>query len=278
MYTIRFLIARHSANFISSFGGTKEAVAEIVVNLDGSKWTKQTSRVLVSVGVFAILFAGILAGRMIWEETSLTFREGPQMLGFSLAHGAGAILFLAPFVLVLWLLIALVVLAACLWRKRALSMWYWSTLAGAVLVLGALSIPPAFWQWWMIGSFAKSPHAADLMVSDAAEGDLHTVRGYLDHGVPLSATNYEGSTAAFAASAGGSLPMIEMLAVRGADLNATNLYGDSPLEAASENGHASVVAFLKAHNALQIRGTPEQREAASDSIVRKEIEREHRLR
>jgi hypothetical protein len=177
--------------------------------------------------------------------------------------------------LVLWLVIALVVLGIRLWRRRRVSNCNWSIIGGAVLILGVLTIPPEFWQWLMIGSFAKSSHAADLMVSDAAEGYVRTVRGYLEHGIPLTATNYEGSTAAFGAAAGGSLPVIKMLADRGADLNATNLYGDSPLEAATENGNGAVVAFLKAHGALQIHGTPEQREAASQSIVRKEIEREH---
>ena len=248
------------------------------MSLNGSRWTRQSSHVLTFIGLLTTLFAAVLTGRMVWEETFLTVREGPQMLGFSLAHGSGAILLFAPVTLVLWLLIALVLFAVCLWRRRSLSKWYWSTVAAASLVLGILSIPPEFWQWLMIGTFAASPHASDLMVSDAAEGDIRTVRGYLEHGVPLTATDYGGSTAAFAAAAGGSLPMIKMLAAQGADLNATNLYGDSPLQAASENGHASVVAFLKAHGALQIHGTPEQREAASQSIVRKEIEREDRLR
>jgi ankyrin repeat protein len=65
-----------------------------------------------------------------------------------------------------------------------------------------------------------------------------------------------------------------MLAAKGADLNATNLYGDSPLEAASERGNASVVSFLKAHGTVQIHGTPEQRDAASELIVRRDIERQ----
>jgi len=60
-------------------------------------------KVLVGLGVAATLFTGMLAGRMVWEETSLTLQEGPQMLGFSLAHGAGAILFLAPILLSLWI-------------------------------------------------------------------------------------------------------------------------------------------------------------------------------
>jgi ankyrin repeat protein len=90
----------------------------------------------------------------------------------------------------------------------------------------------------------------------------------------LVATNYEGATAAYAAAVGGSLPMLEMLASRGANLDATNLYGDSPLEAAIHNGHASVASFLKAHGASQIQGTPEQRSAASQAIVLKQMERE----
>jgi uncharacterized membrane protein YhaH (DUF805 family) len=208
-----------------------------------------------------------------WEETFLTIQQGPQMLGFSLAHDRGAVLLLTPFLLALWLLVALATMVACRWRKRSLSRWYWLTLASAIVTLGVLSIPPAFWQWAFIGTFAEGPHAGDLMVYGAAEGDVRTVRGYLEHGVPLTSTNYEGSTAAFAAAVGGSLPMIEMLVLKGADINATNSYGDSPLEATTENGHTDVAAFLKAHGGSQTRGTPEQREAASAAIVRREIER-----
>ena len=231
-------------------------------------------KVLVGLGIAATLFTGMLAARMVWEETSLTWQQGPQMLGFSLAHGAGAVLFLAPILLSLWILVALIVLVVCLLRKRKIPGSYWLTLGGALAVIGILSIPPVFFQWSLIGSFAKSPHAGDLMVYDAREGDLRTVRGFLEHGVPLTATDYEGSTAVFAAAAGGSLPVIEMLAAKGADLNATNLYGDSPLEAASERGNASVVSFLKDHGAVQIHGTPEQRDAAIELIVRRDIERQ----
>jgi len=159
-------------------------------------------------------------------------------------------------------------------RKRPLTGGYWLTLGSALAMIGILSIPPVFFQWLLMGSFAKSPHAADLMVYDAREGDLRTVRAYLEHGVPLTATDHDGSTAAFAAAADGSLPMIEMLAGKGANLNATNLYGDSPLEAASERGNASVVSFLKDHGAVQIHGTPEQRDAAIELIVRRDIERQ----
>jgi hypothetical protein len=248
-------------------------MAENPTESSETRTSAQPSRVLIYLGIAATAFTAILVGRMVWEETSLTLQWGPQMLGFSLAHGAGAILFLAPILLSLWILAALLVLVVCLLRRRSLARGYWITLSGAVAMIGILSIPPEFFQWLLMESFAKSPHAGDLMVYDSGEGDLRTVRGYLEHGVPLTAIDYEGSTAAFAAAAGGSLPVIEMLAGKGADLNATNLYGDSPLDAAAEHGHASVVSFLKARGAVQIHGTPEQRNAASELIVRREIDR-----
>jgi hypothetical protein len=220
---------------------------------DNEKKAMQSSKALLAIGIPAVFFTAILAGRMLWEETFLTIQQGPQMLGFSLAHGPGAILFLAPIVLVIWLLVALFIMLVCLWRKRPLSKWYWSTFIAAVLCIGSLSIPPVFWQCLLIQNFARSSHAAELMVHNAAEGNVRTVREYLEHGVPLSATNYEGSTAAFTAAAGGSVATIKMLAARGADLNAVNSYGDSPLEAAVENGHVSVVNFLKSHGASQLR-------------------------
>src|SRR3984957_13961772 len=137
--------------------------------------TKQPSMALVAIGVPAVLFTAIFAGRMVWEATFLTFQQGPQMLGFSLAHGRGALLFLNPFLLCLWLLVAFITMAVCFWHKRSLSGWYWLTLASAIVTLGVLSIPPAFWQWAFIGTFAKSPHAGGLMVYAAAEGDVRTV-------------------------------------------------------------------------------------------------------
>ena len=57
---------------------------EIQVGRNGIR-TKRPSMALVATGVPAVLFTAILAGRMLWEETFLTFQQGPQMLGFSLA-------------------------------------------------------------------------------------------------------------------------------------------------------------------------------------------------
>jgi len=249
------------------------SVAELHDN-DGNPEMKPVLNALTFTGIPLVLATLALAARMVWEETFLTIRNGPQMLGFALAHGPGAILLLAPLLLCLWLVAALITAAIWVLRKRAISRWYRLTLASVILTLSFLSLPAAFWQWLFIGTFAESPHATELMVAEAAMGDVRTVRRYLDHGVPLAARNDEGSTAAFAAAAGGSLPTLEMLYSKGSDLNATNAYGDSPLEAASENGHAEVVSFLRSHGAIQIRGTEEQHQAAAQAIVSRQMERE----
>ena len=235
-----------------------------------SGWTWQL--VLVFSGIPLILFAAVLAVRIVWEETLLTLREGPQMLGFSLAHGPGVILLFALPLLIAWLAVAFVTMVVSLSRRKRLSRGFWLTVVCAGVVLGVSALPATFWQWMFIERFAQSEHAANLMTYAAAEGNVRTVRGYLNHGVLLEARNYEGSTSAFTAAAGGSVSVLELLSLAGADLNAVNLYGDSPLEGATENHHDAAAAFLRSKGALLIKGTPEQREAASHAIVKREIE------
>jgi hypothetical protein len=234
---------------------------------------RKNHRVLAGIGFVLILFALEFTIRIIWEETSLTHQYGPQMVGFSLAHGEWAFLMLSPILLAVWFLIALVVEIVDRVRKIMTDKTLVVVMLSSVLVLGTLSIPETFWQWLFVGYFATSSHAADLMTSEAAEGDVATVRGYLDHGVSIESTNYEGSTAAFTAAAGGSVPVLRLLISRGANVNALNAYGDSPLQAAVENKHDDVAQFLRGHGAKQIAGTPEQRDAASKAIVDRDIKR-----
>lgn len=229
--------------------------------------------ILAVTGVAATLFATVLTVRVVWEETFLTMRQGPQMIGFSLAHGSGAILFISPLILAVWLTVAVVVVLVALFRKRRVSTALWCCLGSAILVFGVISLQPVFYQWLFVGSFAKSIHAPDLMVYAAGEGDARTVRRYLAAGVPIESHNYEGSTPAFAAARGGNTTILQMLTAQGANLNALNDYGDSPLEAASRNHRDAASNFLKAHGAVQVKGTEEQRQAASNAIVRRDIER-----
>ncbi len=250
-------------------------MVESLIGEHESKQSGRWQRGLVFVGVPITFLSAILMVRIVWEETWLTLQQGPQMIGVSLAHGSAAVLLLAPLLLAVWFVAAFLTMAVNLWRRRRLSIWFWSCLGATVIVFCLLAFPPMCWQWIFIGSFARSPHAADLMTYAAAEGDVRTVCGYLAHGVPPEAKNYEGSTSAFTAAAGGSVPMLELLAAKGADLSAVNSYGDSPLEAAVEHHHDAAAAFLRSKGAVQVKGTPEQHEAATHAIVKRDIERMH---
>lgn len=230
---------------------------------------------LLTTGILSVLFASIFAARITWEETSLTLQQGPQMIGFSLTHGYGVVLFLAPFVLAIWLVVTLAVVIATLIRRRRLPVSVWCCFASGIFVIGLLTVPDVFWQWLFISKFAHSAHVADLITYAAAEGDARTVQAYLDHGVSVESKNYEGSTSAYTAAVEGRVDVLQLLATRKADFNAVNSYGDSPLEVAVEGHREAAVAFLKVHGAVQIRGTEEQRDAASKAIVKKEMERMH---
>jgi hypothetical protein len=243
-----------------------------------SNTTYKKHPVLIGAGVVLLFFAVALTCRLIWEETSLTWQEGPQMIGFSLAHGYYAPLLLAPVLLSGWLLGGLCILVIDKVKKRSMNKLLVGIIGPSVVNLGIVSLPDMFWQWMFISHFAGSPHAADLMTYDAAQGDSFIVRGYLDRGVPVESKNYEGSTSAFTAAAGGSVEVLSLLSTRGADLSAINSYGDSPLKAAVDNRHEAAAQFLRAHGAKEINGTKEQRDAATKVIVDKQIEKERSWR
>jgi hypothetical protein len=237
--------------------------------------TANTPAVLLTIGIFPIFFTALLAARIVWEETLLTWHEGPQMVGFSLAHGAGAVLLLAPLLLILWLLAAIIRLVLYFIKKRKISAVTWATFTVAILILVLLVIPPNFWQWQFAGTFAKSPHAGELLNYAAVQRQVRTTRRLVSKGVPVTATDRYGNTPLHSAAASGSVDLLQFFSSRGADLNALNLYGDSPLERAMENHQAQAAQFLKSLGAKRITGSPEQRERATEMIVRRQIENLH---
>lgn len=50
----------------------------------------------------------IFVVRLTWERTYLTWTSGPQMVGFSLAHGIFGILFLTPIASLIWTLVMVI--------------------------------------------------------------------------------------------------------------------------------------------------------------------------
>ena len=107
-------------------------------------------------------------GRLIWEETVWTWERGPQMVGFSLAHGSGALLLLSPVLLTAW---TAIVIALTIWnmiRKKQVSRKRWAALGLILSILVLGSMPEGFWQRAFIKRMAASPRAGDVLLYAAS--------------------------------------------------------------------------------------------------------------
>jgi len=226
---------------------------------------------LLTLGVVPFLGTALLTGRLIWEQTFWTWERGPQMLGFSLAHGSYAILLLAPFLQALWGAVALALMVANLVRKRRTDKPTLIAFGLALLLFSLDFVPSGFWQRLFIREMASSPRAADLLIYAAYDRDFRTVEALLSHGVPVTATDHhEGRTALHAAAIAGDLRSVRFLVSNGADVNALDRAGDSPAELAASRGHQDCVSFLQERGGKIVRGDEAQHQKAIHDRVEDE--------
>src|SRR4051812_13350358 len=101
---------------------------------------------MLCMGAVTSVGSAILAVRLIWEQTALSWRYGPQMVGFSLAHGRGIILLCFPIGLVAWLLLIAAMTAISVARKQPVSPWRGASGVAGLALLGLLSLPYGTWQ------------------------------------------------------------------------------------------------------------------------------------
>jgi len=227
---------------------------------------------LLASGAIPIIGTALLAGRLIWEQTVWTWERGPQMVGFSLAHGSGAVLLLAPFLLAVWVAVALVLIVINLVKNRRTDTTTWAAFGLAALLLGLLIVPSGFWQRLFIRQMASSSRAGDLIVYAAYDSDFRTVKAMLSHGVSIRVTDHsEWRTALHAAAIAGDLRTVQFLVSSGADVNALDRSGDSPAELATSRGHPECATFLQEHGGKRIRGDEAQHRKAIEDKVRDDI-------
>ena len=88
----------------------------------------------------------------------------------------------------------------------------------------------------------------DKMLEAAANGDINTIKSYLDQGVDI---NYRNSgilnsqeTACMKAAEKGQLEALKFLVEQGADFRKANDGGENPISYAGKKGHFEVVKYL----------------------------------
>jgi hypothetical protein len=201
------------------------------------------------------------------------------MVGFSLAHGSGAVLLLAPFLLAFWVAVGGVLIVIDFVKKRRTGTPTWAAVGLAVLLFGLLSVPGGVWQRLFIRQMASSPRAGDLLVYAAYDRDFRLVTTMLSHGVSIRATDRsEWRTALHAAAIAGDLRTIQFLVSSGADVNALDRDGDNPAEVAASRGHQECAAFLQEHGGKRISGDEAQHQKAIHDKVHDDIEEMNRSR
>lgn len=204
------------------------------------------------VGVIAAPGAVWLAARLVYEQTLLTWRRGPQMVGFSLAHsGLVFPLLLSAALLSLWCLVLLGRSLWALWRGKSVARLRWAILAASMFVLLVPWVPYGTWQRLSASRLASGPHAAAFFTYAAAMGNLGLLDKFLRSGLDVNARNDDGSTALYGAAVEGQVEVIEYLLAHGADVNLKNKNGRSPMQAAREMKRGDVIRILAAHGAAE---------------------------
>ncbi len=222
---------------------------------------------LLVLSVLTIVANATLAARLVWEQTALTWREGPQMVGFALVHGAWFPLLYSPVLIVVTGIWGMVELARAIRAKLRPNRGVIASLA-ACAIIGAVTLAPyGFWQRVFVQRLTEGPYVGEFVTEAAALGDRRTVEVFLAHGAPIDVTGRYG-TALHAAAVGNQPDMIEYLLARGASLNSINPLGDSPLENALSSNSQEAAQRLQAHGAQRIRGTKAHR----DSVIAAQVD------
>jgi len=188
------------------------------------------------------------AGRLLLEETLLTWRRGPQLVGFALGHGSFLVVAIAYGSLALahvWLLLSLPLLATKIWRSVRVTRRDWIRLGTLAAATTVFYVPYTLWILLMVLSWGPGPHGPDFLVWGATSGDERLVGALLARGIDLNTRDSGGRTVLHGACAMRQNHMVDWLVRRGADVNARErVLGETPLMSAAGTGEAGIVSTL----------------------------------
>ena len=196
-------------------------------------------------GYLLLCGAAIFVGRIVYEETILTWLSGPQMVGFAMMHGALPFILIPGFIglpgTLLWVAVSLVLLIRRKFRVPAID---WIPVILSLLLAALLFIPYEAWEEFMVRIGGPGSHGSSFLVQAAAQDNRRFVKLLLRKGYDI---NFEtgGTTPLSGASNGGHEEMVKFLISKGADLNRKNgISGESALMSAAEMGQLGTVKVL----------------------------------
>jgi hypothetical protein len=190
--------------------------------------------------------AAAFVGRIVYEETILTWLSGPQMVGFAMMHGSLPFILVAGFIgvpgVLFWVAVSLVLLIR---RKFRVPLIDWIPMILSLLLAVLIFIPYEAWEEFMVRIAGPGSHGSDFLVQAAAQDKQRFVKLLLGKGYDI---NYEaggGTTPLSGASVGGHEEMVSFLISKGADVNRKDGgTGETPLMAAAEMGQLGATKVL----------------------------------
>jgi hypothetical protein len=185
-------------------------------------------RWLIRIGKLSIPVTVFLALDLVYEQTLLTWSRGEQMVGFSVSHLLGPLIFLSVLMSYAFLLGMFLFLLICWLRKRTLPKIPWPLVLTLSVALGITTIPYRYWKYAVFTIKGPGPRVAQTLVYAAHDGDRRMVELLLARGVAVDIDN-QGSTALNGACAGGQIEIARWLMSKGADVTHAPNCKDVPL-------------------------------------------------
>jgi len=196
-------------------------------------------------GFVVCAISALFVGRIVYEETILTWANGPQMVGFALAHGAAPLVLIAGLVGLpcglLWMLVSIILLVR---QKFRIPVFDWLPMVLLSFLVTMLLIPYETWEELIVRMLGPGAHGGQFLVQAAAQDNQRFVKFLLRKGYDINSET-GGTTPLSGAANGGHQEMVKLLISKGADLNRRNgISGESALMSAAEMGQLGTVKVL----------------------------------
>jgi len=192
----------------------------------------------------------IFISRIVYESTVLTCVDGPQMVGFAMAHGAHNLFLLGlPFLPFggLFFLVALIFGAV---KRFRFSLREWMLLAALLVSFSLLSVPYRAWEHLDMTVCSSGPLGDAVLLEAARTGDLKLVTKLVAEGHNVNRDSRSDNTPLSSAAKGGHLDVVAFLLSHGANINEHNSpSGETPLMKAAYSGDTRMLEFLIAQGA-----------------------------
>jgi hypothetical protein len=203
---------------------------------------------VTGLGVAPVFLCALFAGRWVYEQTVMTWRDGLQMVGFSLAHSGLAVFALLSIPLsVVWVV---AILVRALRKPSRSSKIDWCLAAIAVGSWACFAVPYEQWKLLMVRTHGTAHVPGDWVTYAAATGETRLLNYLFAHGFDVNVRNHDGQSPLGAAAVEGRVDIARALLARGARVeNRTAMLAETPLTQAAQMNQVEMVKLLLANGA-----------------------------